>query len=89
MKSYSPYDNIQRTAYPAIHINTGINDPRVAYWEPAKYVAKLRTMKTDNNQLLMKTEMVQGHFGASGRYDLLKERAEYYAWILYQVGIKN
>jgi oligopeptidase B len=89
MKSYSPYDNIRRTEYPAIHINTGINDPRVAYWEPAKYVAKLRTMKTDNNQLLLKTEMVQGHFGASGRYDLLKERAEYYAWILYQVGIKE
>lgn len=82
MLSYSPYDNIQKTAYPDILITTGLNDPRVAYWEPVKFVAKLRNYKTDNNLLLLKTNMDTGHAGASGRYDYLKEVALDYAFLI-------
>lgn len=82
MLSYSPYDNIQKTAYPEILITTGLNDPRVAYWEPAKFAAKLRDYKTDNNLLLLKTNMDAGHAGASGRYDYLKEIAFDYAFLI-------
>ena len=89
MKSYSPYDNVERKAYPAMLVTTGLNDPRVAYWEPAKWVAKLRTMKTDRNPLLLRTNMGAGHGGASGRYEAMRETAIRYAFILDQLGIKN
>ncbi len=82
MKSYAPYENVCAQEYPAILITAGLNDPRVSYWEPAKWTAKLRTMKTDQNVLLLKTNMGSGHFGASGRYEYLKERAFEYAFLL-------
>ncbi|WIL19360.1 S9 family peptidase [Geothrix sp.] len=88
MRAYSPYDNLARKAYPAILITTSFNDSQVMYWEPAKYVAKLRTLKTDNNPLLLKIKMEPaGHGGASGRYDALKDKAFETAWMLQQVGI--
>ncbi|MBC3806515.1 S9 family peptidase [Undibacterium seohonense] len=87
MRSYSPYDNIEKKAYPAMLVTTGLNDSQVMYWEPAKYVAKLRAHKTDNNPLLLKTNMAAGHGGASGRYDAIKEGAFNYAWMLSQWGI--
>jgi oligopeptidase B len=87
MKSYSPYDNVKQTAYPAMLVTTGLNDPRVAYWEPAKWVAKLRAHKTDGNVLILKTNMGAGHGGASGRYDNLKELAFRYAFIIDQLGV--
>jgi len=89
MKSYSPYDNVGRKDYPHMLITTGLNDPRVAYWEPAKWTAKLRVMKTDNNTLLLKTDLGKGHFSASGRYDYLKEVAFEYAFIFDKLGIQN
>ena len=87
MKSYSPYDNVAARAYPAILVTAGLNDPRVGYWEPAKWVAKLRATKTDTNTLLLKTNMGAGHGGSSGRYDYLEEMAFRYAFILDQVRI--
>ncbi len=86
MKSYSPYDNVTATRYPAMLVTTGLNDPRVAYWEPAKWVAKLRATKTDDNVLLLKTNMGAGHGGSSGRYDALREQAFRYAFIIDQIG---
>lgn len=86
MKSYSPYDNVEAKAYPAILATAGLNDPRVQYWEPAKWVALLRTRKTDRNPLLLKTNMGAGHGGASGRYDYLEETAFEYAFLIDQVG---
>ncbi|MFW9905961.1 MAG: S9 family peptidase, partial [Candidatus Thorarchaeota archaeon] len=82
MKGYSPYDNVERKDYPHIFITAGLNDSRVQYWEPAKWTAKLRVMKTDNNRLLLKTDMGSGHSGKSGRYEYLKEIALQYAFIL-------
>ena len=87
MRSYSPYDNLEKKAYPSILVETSLNDSQVMYWEPAKYVAKLRTLKTDTNPLLLKTNMDAGHGGASGRYDYLKEIAYTYSFLLSQVGI--
>ena len=87
MLSYSPYDNIERKAYPSMLVTTGLNDSQVMYWEPAKYVAKLRAFKTDNNPLLLKTNMAAGHGGASGRYNALKESSFNFAWMLNQWGI--
>ena len=88
MKSYSPYDNLEKKTYPAILVTTSFNDSQVMYWEPAKYVAKLRTLKTDRNELLLKSKMQPaGHGGASGRYDRLKDTAFEFAWMLRQVGI--
>ncbi len=88
MRSYSPYDNLSAQAYPAILVTTSYNDSQVMFWEPAKYVAKLRTLKTDANPLLLKTKMEPaGHGGASGRYDALKDKAFEVAWMLQQVGI--
>ena len=88
MLSYSPYDNLARKAYPALLVTTSYNDSQVMYWEPAKYVAKLRTLKTDKNPLVLKTKMQPaGHGGASGRYDALKDRAFELAWMLQQVGV--
>jgi oligopeptidase B len=82
MLSYSPYDNLKPGPYPAMLVETSLNDSQVMYWEPAKYVARLRTLKTDANPLLLKTNMEAGHGGASGRYDYLKEIAFTYAFIL-------
>ncbi len=87
MKSYSPYDNVAARAYPAILVTAGLNDPRVGYWEPAKWVARLRAAKTDTTTLLLKTNMGAGHGGSSGRYDYLEEMAFRYAFILDQVRI--
>ena len=87
IRSYSPYDNLKKGAYPAILVETSLNDSQVGYWEAAKYVAKLRTLKTDRNPLLLKTIMEAGHGGASGRYDALKELAFTYAFILDQAGL--
>jgi oligopeptidase B len=89
MKSYCPYTNLERKAYPAILAKTGLNDSQVMYWEPAKYVAKMRTLKTDANPLLLKINMGAGHGGASGRYDYLREIALDYAFLLTHLGIKN
>jgi oligopeptidase B len=75
MLSYSPYDNVARQSYPNMLVVAGLNDPRVTYWEPAKWVAKLRDLKTDGNLLLLKIHMDSGHAGASGRFDYLKEVA--------------
>jgi oligopeptidase B len=88
MKRYCPYTNLERKAYPALLVKTGLNDSQVMYWEPAKYVAKLRTLKTDGNALLFKTNMGAGHGGASGRYDYLREIALDYAFLLTQLGIQ-
>jgi oligopeptidase B len=89
MKSYSPYDNIEAKAYPPMLVQTSLNDSQVMYWEPAKYVARLRAKKTDRNPLLLKTNMGAGHGGASGRYDALKEAAFEFAFILDQLGIRK
>ena len=89
MKSYCPYTNVERKAYPAILAKTGLNDSQVMYWEPAKYVAKLRTLKTDSNPLLLKINMGAGHGGASGRYDYLREIALDYAFFLTHLGIRE
>lgn len=89
IKSYSPYDNIEAKDYPNILITAGLNDIRVAYWEPAKLTAKLRAMKTDDNLLLLKTKMESGHLGASGRYDFYRDIAFEYAFILDVLGIKD
>ena len=87
MKSYCPYTNLERKAYPAILVKTGLNDSQVMYWEPAKYVARLRVLKTDANALLFKINMGAGHGGASGRYDYLREIALDYAFLLREIGI--
>ena len=87
MRSYSPYDNLAKKAYPAMLVETSLNDSQVMYWEPAKYVAKMRTLKTDTNPLLLKTNMDAGHGGASGRYDYLKQIAYTYSFVLSQVGV--
>lgn len=87
MKSYSPIDNIEKKAYPNILITTGYWDSQVQYWEPAKYIAKLRDMKTDNNLLLMHINMEAGHGGKSGRFEALKELALEYVFMLDLVGI--
>ncbi|CAL5221645.1 g3872 [Coccomyxa viridis] len=87
MKSYSPVDNIKRAGYPNILVTAGLHDPRVGYWEPAKYVAKLREYKTDSNMLLFKCEMGAGHFSQSGRFDRLKEVAMEMAFLLKCMGM--
>jgi oligopeptidase B len=89
MKSYSPYDNVEAKNYPALLVTAGYNDAQVGYWEPAKWVAKLRELKTDTNQVLFKTNMEGGHGGASGRYAALKERAFIQAFIMHQLGVKE
>jgi oligopeptidase B len=87
MRSYSPYENLVKAAYPAMLVETSLNDSQVMYWEPAKYVARLRTLKADNTPLYLKTKMEAGHGGASGRYDALKDLAVTYSFVLSQLGI--
>jgi oligopeptidase B len=89
MKSYSPYDNIAARAYPAMLVKTSFNDSQVMYWEPAKYVARLREMKTDSNPLVFKVNMAGGHGGSSGRYDKLSETAFDYAFLLTRLGVAD
>lgn len=85
--SYSPYDQIKAQPYPPILATAGLNDPRVTYWEPAKWIAKLRATRTDDNIMLLKTNMGAGHGGKSGRFESLKEDAEEYAFFLWQLGM--
>jgi oligopeptidase B len=87
MKSYSPYDNVERKNYPNMLVTTGLHDSQVQYFEPAKWVARLRAMKTDKNLLLFKTNMEAGHGGASGRFDYLKDVALQYAFMMALEGI--
>jgi oligopeptidase B len=87
MRKYCPYTNLAAKGYPSILVTTSLNDSQVMYWEPAKYVARLRTLKTDSNPLLLVTNMGAGHGGASGRYDRLHEIARDYAFMLQQVGM--
>jgi oligopeptidase B len=89
MRSYSPYDNLKAGPYPAMLVKTSLNDSQVMYWEPAKYVARLRTLKTNNTPLLLHINMDAGHGGASGRYDYLKEIAFDYAFLLRELGVER
>jgi oligopeptidase B len=89
MKAYSPYDNVEAKDYPALFISGGLNDPRVQYWEPAKWAAKLRATKTDDRLLVLKMEMGAGHSGPSGRYDDWKDEAFVLAFVLDQLGIRT
>jgi len=89
MLSYSPYDNVEAKSYPAMLVTTGLHDSQVQYWEPAKWVAKLRTMKTDQNVLLLKTDMKAGHGGKSGRFERYKETALEYVFMLDLLGTDN
>ena len=86
--SYSPYDQVKKQAYPNLLVTTGYHDSQVQYWEPAKWVAKLRTHKTDDNMLLLKTNMDFGHGGASGRFESLKELALEFAFVLKALGME-
>ncbi|MEY4160484.1 MAG: hypothetical protein RLZZ136_1105 [Pseudomonadota bacterium] len=87
IRSYSPYDQVSAQAYPPIMVTAGLNDPRVTYWEPAKWVARLRELKTDAHDLILKTNMGAGHGGKSGRFESLRETAEEFAFILWQLGL--
>jgi oligopeptidase B len=89
MKSYSPYDNVETKHYPAMLVTGGLNDPRVQYWEPAKWVAKLRATKTDDELLVLKMEMGAGHSGPSGRYDAWRDEAFVLAFVLDQLGVSS
>lgn len=88
IKSYAPYENVAAREYPAMLVTAGLNDPRVSYWEPAKFVAKLRARKKDHRPLLLKTNMGSGHFGSSGRYEYIKETAFDYAFLLSALGLE-
>lgn len=87
IRSYSPYDQVKPQKYPPLFVTAGLNDPRVTYWEPAKWVAKLRDLKTDSNVLILKTNMGAGHGGKSGRFESLREDAEEAAFFLWQLGM--
>jgi oligopeptidase B len=87
IRTYCPYTNLEPKAYPDMLVTTSLNDSQVMYWEPAKYVARLRTLKTDRNLLLLKTNMGAGHGGASGRYDAFREQAMIFAFLMSRVGI--
>jgi oligopeptidase B len=86
MKSYSPYDNVRPVAYPHMLVTTGLHDSQVQYWEPAKWVARLRVMKTGPNRLYLHTNLEAGHGGASGRFEALKETAREYTFLLDLAG---
>jgi oligopeptidase B len=85
MKAYSPYDNVHQAEYPALLVTAGLNDPRVSYWEPAKWVAKLRALNAGEQPVLLKTEMGSGHMGPSGRYESWREEAFISAFVIEQV----
>lgn len=87
MLSYSPYDNVREQSYPNVLITCGLNDPRVAYWEPVKWASKLKTMKTDQNEVLVKIQMEAGHFSASDRYKYIKEKSFEQSVVLYHLGL--
>ena len=87
MLSYSPYDQVSAQDYPHILVTTGLHDSQVQYWEPAKWVAKLRDLKTDDNILVLETDMKAGHSGKTGRFQSLEDDALYYAFFLYLEGI--
>ncbi|MDE2560810.1 MAG: S9 family peptidase [Sphingomonadales bacterium] len=89
IRSYSPYDQVKRQAYPPLLVTAGLNDPRVTYWEPAKWVARLRELRTNQAELLLKTNMGAGHGGKSGRFESLREVAEEFAFILWQLGVEG
>ena len=89
MLSYSPYDNIEPQDYPALLVTAGLNDPRVQYWEPAKWVARLRAVRTDDRLMVLRTHMGAGHSGPSGRYEVLRERAQEYAFLLDALGVST
>jgi oligopeptidase B len=89
IQSYSPYDNIEQREYPPMFVSGGLNDPRVTYWEPAKWTAKMRAQKTDDNLLVMRINMGAGHFANSGRYGRLKDYAEEYAFMFLAHGINK
>jgi oligopeptidase B len=89
MKSYSPYDNVISQNYPSILTTCGLNDSRVFFWEPAKWVAKLRALKTDNNVVLLQCDLSSGHLNSSDRYEPVRQRAYQLAFILDQLGIKK
>ena len=89
IRGYSPYDNVRAQAYPPLLVTAGLNDPRVTYWEPAKWVAKLRELKLGDSELLLKTNMGAGHGGKSGRFESLRETAEEFAFILWQLGVEG
>jgi oligopeptidase B len=89
IRGYSPYDQVKPQAYPPMFISGGLNDPRVTYWEPTKWAARLRATKTDDNVLLLKTNMGAGHGGKSGRFESLREAAEEHAFVLWQLGVEG
>ena len=89
MLSYSPYDNVEAKSYPHMLVTTGLHDSQVQYWEPAKWVAKLRTLKTDDPRLILKTNMEAGHGGPSGRFRRHRETALAYAFMLDLMGIRK
>jgi oligopeptidase B len=90
MLSYSPYDNVEKKAYPPMLVTSSYNDPAVGYWEPAKWVQKLRALKTDSNDVLLRVDLEPaGHGGKSGRYELLHEEAFDQAYALWQMGIEK
>jgi oligopeptidase B len=88
MLSYSPYDNVHPTDYPDMLVLAGLNDPRVQYWEPAKWTARLRELRTDDNLLLLRTNMAAGHFGSTSRYERLRELSFMYAFLLDRLGLE-
>ena len=89
MLSYSPYDNVSEQNYPHLLVLAGYNDSRVPYWEAAKWTARMRDMKTDSNDLFLKTDMMTGHHASSGRFDYLKDIAFYYAFVLDKLGVEE
>ena len=89
MLSYSPYDNVSEQNYPHLLVLAGYNDPRVPYWEAAKWTARMRDMKTDSNDLFLKTDMMTGHHASSGRFDYLKDIAFYYAFVLDKLRVEE
>jgi oligopeptidase B len=89
MKSYSPYDNVEPRDYPSMFVTTGLNDPRVQYWEPAKWVAKLRVNSTSGRPIVLRTEMGAGHGGSSGRYDAWRDEASILAFVCAQLGVDS
>ena len=87
IKSYSPYDNVKRKRYPHLFVTTGLSDPRVSYWEPAKWIAKLRYLKTDNNQILFLINFNAGHGGKTGRFKRVEEKVKEYSFILSKLSL--